>query len=91
MQTTLLFYCAGSLVKMSHKLIDGYEKAYNDNIPLVDVVMMGLFIEKDENFISYEISNKKSNKKWESIVWRIRQRIYVQVKRTGSLYSLICA
>jgi hypothetical protein len=44
---------------MSHKLIDGYEKAYNDNIPLVDVVMIWLFIEKDENFISYEISNKK--------------------------------
>ncbi len=44
MQTTLLFCCAGSLVKMSHTLIDGYEKAYNDNIPLVDVVMMGLFL-----------------------------------------------
>jgi hypothetical protein len=44
---------------MSHKLIDGYEKAYNDNIPLVDVVMIWLFIEKDENFISSEKSNKK--------------------------------
>jgi len=39
------------------KLLPGYEKAYNDNIPTVDVVLLGSFIGKDGNFISPEIRN----------------------------------
>ncbi|KZS09151.1 Uncharacterized protein APZ42_026642 [Daphnia magna] len=86
---TAVLLCGKFGFKMSHKLIDGYEKAYNDNIPLVDVVMMGLFIAKDDNFISPEISNVKAIRNGresygESAIG------YVQVKRTGILYSLIC-
>jgi hypothetical protein len=59
------------------------------NIPLVDVVMMGLFIVKDDNFISPEISKVKAI--------RIRESYgesaigYVQVKRSGNHYSLMYA
>jgi hypothetical protein len=60
------------------------------NIPLVDVVMMGLFIAKDDNFFSPEISKVKAIRNGresygESAIG------YVQVKRSGNHYSLMYA
>ena len=71
---------------MSHKLIDGYKKAYNDNTPLVDVVMMGSFISKDGNFISPEIANVKAVRNGKGIVWHIGLRICTRKKNWGHLF-----
>ena len=43
-----------------HKLIEGLEKANSDNLPEVDIVSLGVYIAKDSNFISPEISNIKA-------------------------------
>ena len=43
-----------------HKLIEGFEKANSDNLPEVDIVSLGVYIAKDSNFISPEISNIKA-------------------------------
>ena len=43
-----------------HKLMEGFEKANSDNLPKVDIVSLGVYIAKDSNFISPEISNIKA-------------------------------
>jgi hypothetical protein len=48
------------LNRMAHKLLVGFEKATGDNLPGMNIVSLGVFIGKDSNFISPEISNVKA-------------------------------
>lgn len=74
---------------MSHKLLEGFEKATSDNLPEVNIISLGIFIAKDRNFISPEISNVKSIRNGresygESAIG------YVQVKREGNIHTVVC-
>ena len=40
---------------MAHKLLKGFVKGNSDNLPEVNIISLGVFIAKDNNFISSEI------------------------------------
>ena len=84
-----LIFKKSGLLQMAHILLDKFEKATSHNLPHVDIVMMAIFIKKDRNFISPEIKNVKAIRNGresygESAVG------YVQVKKTGNIYTLLC-
>ena len=74
---------------MAHKLLKGFVKGNSDNLPEVNIISLGVFIAKDNNFISPEISNIKAIRNGresygESAVG------YVQVKRVKHIHTVVC-
>ena len=74
---------------MAHKLLEGFVKGNSDNLPEVNIISLGVFIAKDNNFISSEISNIKAIRNGresygESAVG------YVQVKRVKHIHTVVC-
>jgi hypothetical protein len=78
------------LYTMAHKLLVGFEKATSDNLPEVNILIsLCVFIGKDSNFISPEISNVKAIRNdrksyGESAIG------YVQVKREAHIHTVRC-
>lgn len=75
---------------MAHKLMEGFKKANSNNLPELSVVTLGVFISKDQNFISPEISNVKAVRNGRESYGESAIR-YVQEKREGNVYTLFCS
>lgn len=74
---------------MAHKLRAGFVKATSNNLPHVDIVMVGLYFAKNKDFLGLEIANVNAIRAGresygESAVG------YVKLKQTGHIYNLIC-
>jgi hypothetical protein len=71
-----------------HKLLEGFEKANSDNLPEVNIVALVIFIAKDSNFISPEISNIKSIRNGRESYGESALG-YVQLKREGHVTTVV--